>query len=60
MCLYICLYVYGQYCKKWPNFIMLRSPQLFWDMVIDGIEVLNGDFETLILNIKDVMDTKTN
>ena len=53
-----CLIVYGQFCKKWPKLYNVPIPSTFWDIVNDGMELLNGDYEALILNIKDVMDTK--
>ena len=34
--------------KIGQNFIMLRFSQLFGIIVIDGVEILNGDFETLV------------
>ena len=52
--------IYGQFCKKWPKLDNSLIPSIFWDIVIDGMELLNGVFAALILNIEDVMDTKGN
>ena len=46
--------------QKWPKLYNSPIHLTFWDILNDGMEILNGDYEELILNIKDVMDTKGN
>ena len=46
--------------KKMAKLYSSPISSTFYDIVIDGIDILNGDFEALILNIKYVMDTKAN
>ena len=52
--------MFCQFCKRWPKPYNAQILIYFWDTVIDGTEILNGDVVTVILSIKDVMDTKAN
>ena len=47
-------------CPRSEQWTMKCCDSLNLHIVTDGMEIVNGDFETLMLNIRDVMDSKAN
>ena len=45
--LYICMY--DQFFNQWPKPYNAPMPSICLDIVIDGMDILNGDFKTIMM-----------